>query len=130
MGLSKLFPRSKRFGRYNMTYLDEHLETEVDCVVGAFMMVRREAIDRVGLLDETFWMYGEDIDWAFRIKAGRLESALLPDGDGAARQAGSEPQNPRTRRGIPARQPDLLPQTLRGDDAPLATPGGAAAVCY
>ncbi len=68
VGLSKLFPRSKRFGRYNLTYLDPDVETEVDSVVGAFMLVRREAIQRVGLFDETFFMYGEDLDWAFRIK--------------------------------------------------------------
>ncbi|GIK62251.1 MAG: glycosyl transferase [Chloroflexota bacterium] len=68
MGLSKLFPHSKRFGRYNMTYLSPDVETEVDSVVGAFMMVRRETIAQVGLLDETYWMYGEDLDWAFRIK--------------------------------------------------------------
>ena len=68
LGLSKLFPRSRRFGRYNMTYLDPDELTEVDSVVGAFMWVRREAILQVGLLDETFWMYGEDLDWAKRIK--------------------------------------------------------------
>lgn len=68
IGLSKLFPHSKRFGRYNMTYLSPDIETEVDSVVGAFMMIRREAIAQVGLLDETYWMYGEDLDWAFRIK--------------------------------------------------------------
>ncbi|RPI99643.1 MAG: glycosyltransferase family 2 protein, partial [Chloroflexi bacterium] len=68
LGLSKLFPHSRRFGRYNMTYLDPDQETEVDSVVGAFMMVRREAIRRVGLFDEVFFMYGEDLDWAFRIK--------------------------------------------------------------
>lgn len=68
VGLSKLFPRSRRFGRYNLTYLDPDVETEVDSVVGAFMMVRREAIRLVGLFDETFFMYGEDLDWAFRIK--------------------------------------------------------------
>jgi len=68
LGLSKLFPHSRRFGRYNMTYLDPDLETEVDSVVGAFMMVRRDAIRRVGLFDEVFFMYGEDLDWAFRIK--------------------------------------------------------------
>ncbi|MBN2303139.1 MAG: glycosyltransferase family 2 protein [Anaerolineae bacterium] len=68
VGLSKLFPKSKRFGRYNMTYLDPDLETEVDSVVGAFMLVRRAAITRVGLFDEDFWMYGEDLDWAYRIK--------------------------------------------------------------
>jgi len=67
-GLSRLFPNSQRFGRYNMTYLDPDVETEVDSVVGAFMMVRRETIDQVGLLNEKFFMYGEDLDWAFRIK--------------------------------------------------------------
>lgn len=68
IGLSKLFPRSQSFGRYNLTYLDPDVETEVDSVVGAFMLVRREAIQRVGLFDETFFMYGEDLDWAYRIK--------------------------------------------------------------
>lgn len=68
IGLSKIFPKSQRFGKYNMTYLDPDVETEVDSVVGAFMMVRREAIDRAGLLNEKFFMYGEDLDWAYRIK--------------------------------------------------------------
>ncbi len=67
-GLAKLFPNSPRFARYNMTFVDENIELEVDCVVGAYMQVRREAIAQVGLLDETFFMYGEDIDWAYRIK--------------------------------------------------------------
>jgi N-acetylglucosaminyl-diphospho-decaprenol L-rhamnosyltransferase len=67
-GLSRLFPRSERFGRYNMTFLDENEPAEVDSVVGAFMLVRREAIDQVGLMDERFWMYGEDLDWAKRMK--------------------------------------------------------------
>ncbi|MBC7251881.1 MAG: glycosyltransferase family 2 protein [Anaerolineae bacterium] len=69
VGLSKLFPRNRRFGRYNLTYLDPDEMAEVDSVVGACMMVRREAIQQVGLLDETFWMYGEDLDWAYRIKS-------------------------------------------------------------
>lgn len=68
-GLSRLFPRSRRFGRYNLTYLDEHQVAEVDSVVGAFMLVRREAIRAAGLMDEEFFMYGEDLDWAYRIKA-------------------------------------------------------------
>jgi hypothetical protein len=66
--LSKIFPHSKRFGRYNMTYLDPDQPAEIDSVVGAFMLVRREAIAQAGLLDEIFWMYGEDLDWAYRIK--------------------------------------------------------------
>jgi hypothetical protein len=69
MGLAKLFPNNRTFGRYNMTFLDEDVETEVDSVVGAYMQVRREAIAQVGLLDESFFMYGEDLDWAFRIKS-------------------------------------------------------------
>ena len=68
LGLSKLFPKSRRFGRYNMTYLDPDQPAEVDSVVGAFMMVRAAAAKQVGLLDEAFFMYGEDLDWAFRIK--------------------------------------------------------------
>ncbi len=67
-GLSKLFPKSPRFARYNMTYLPADEEAEVDSVVGAYMQVRREAIESVGLLDEAFFMYGEDLDWAYRIK--------------------------------------------------------------
>ncbi|MDP2662144.1 MAG: glycosyltransferase family 2 protein [Dehalococcoidia bacterium] len=67
-GLSGRFPRSRRFGRYNLTYLDPDQEAEVDSVVGAFMMVRRNAVEQVGLLDETFFLYGEDLDWAMRVK--------------------------------------------------------------
>lgn len=69
LGLSKLFPRSSRFGRYNLTYLDPDRPAEVDSVVGAFMIVRSEAVSQVGMLDESFFMYGEDLDWAFRIKS-------------------------------------------------------------
>jgi hypothetical protein len=69
IGLSKLFPRSQIFGRYNMTFADPDELIEVDSVVGAFMLVRREAIAQAGLLDETYFMYGEDIDWAYQIKA-------------------------------------------------------------
>lgn len=67
-GLSALFPRSRRFGRYNLTYLDEKGTYEVDSLSGAFMMVRKRAVDEVGLLDEDFFMYGEDIDWCYRFK--------------------------------------------------------------
>ncbi len=68
-GLSRLFPRSRRFGRYNLTYLDPDQVAEVDSVVGAFMLVRGKAIAQAGLMDEQFFMYGEDLDWAYRIKA-------------------------------------------------------------
>lgn len=67
-GLAKLFPNNPRFARYNMTYLDQDQEAEVDSVVGAYMQLRKEAIAQVGLLDEIFFMYGEDLDWSLRIK--------------------------------------------------------------
>jgi GT2 family glycosyltransferase len=66
-GLSRLFPRSPRFARYNMTFLDRDEPADVDSVVGACMLVRGAAIADTGLLDERFWMYGEDLDWALRI---------------------------------------------------------------
>ncbi|MEN6574499.1 glycosyltransferase family 2 protein [Methanobacterium aggregans] len=78
-GLSKLFPKSKRFGRYNLTYLDENETYEVDCIMGAFMMVRSNTIEDVGLLDETFFMYGEDIDWCYRIRAGNWKIIYYSD---------------------------------------------------
>lgn len=68
IGLSRLFPRSRRFGRYNLTYLDENKTAEVDSVVGACMMVRTAALQKAGLLDESFFMYGEDLDLALRVK--------------------------------------------------------------
>lgn len=68
VGLAHLFPKSRRFARYNLTYLDPDQVAEVDSVVGAFMMVRWAALSQVGLLDEAFFLYGEDLDWAFRMK--------------------------------------------------------------
>ncbi|HYI16454.1 MAG TPA: glycosyltransferase family 2 protein [Thermomicrobiales bacterium] len=67
-GLAKRFPGNPRFTGYNLTHLDEDELTEVDAVMGAFMLVRLAAVDAAGQLDETFFMYGEDIDWAYRIK--------------------------------------------------------------
>ncbi len=69
LGLTRRFPRHPRFGRYQMTFLDENRVAEVDSVVGAFMMLRTETLCRVGLLDESYFMYGEDLDLALRIKA-------------------------------------------------------------
>jgi len=68
IGLSSLFPKSRIFGRYNLTYLDPDQTHEVDALSGSFMMVRRKTVEEVGLLDETFFMYGEDLDWCYRIK--------------------------------------------------------------
>ncbi|MBK6993041.1 MAG: glycosyltransferase [Chitinophagaceae bacterium] len=70
-GLAKLFPRSKIFSRYHLGHLNENVNNEVDVLAGAFMMIKREVLDKVGGFDETFFMYGEDVDLSYRIqKAG------------------------------------------------------------
>ena len=76
--LSRLFPRSRRFGQYNLTYLDERQEAEIDTPCGAFMLVRAEVRDAVGLLDERYFMYGEDMDWAYRIKEAGWRVMYVP----------------------------------------------------
>ena len=69
-GLAKLFPNSKKFGQYHLTYLDKNETHSVEVLSGAFMLMRKETLDKVGLLDETFFMYGEDIDLSYRITQG------------------------------------------------------------
>jgi O-antigen biosynthesis protein len=69
-GLSGLFPKSRTFGRYHLGYLSEDENHEVDVLSGAFMVLRKTAIAEVGMLDETFFMYGEDIDLSYRLQLG------------------------------------------------------------
>lgn len=76
--LDKLFPNSRRFGQYDLTYLPQDEINEVDVLIGAFMMVRKHVIDEIGLLDEDFFMYGEDIDWCYRIKAAGYINVYYP----------------------------------------------------
>jgi GT2 family glycosyltransferase len=67
-GLSGLFPHSRRFGRYNLTYLSPDVTTEVDSVVGACMLIRGQVLAQAGLLDEQYFMYAEDLDFCYRAK--------------------------------------------------------------
>lgn len=70
-GLSALFPNSAFFGKYHLGFLDREQTHSVDILSGAFMLLRKSALDKTGLLDEQFFMYGEDIDLSWRlIKAG------------------------------------------------------------
>ena len=77
-GLTALFPKSRLFGRYYMRYLDENEMNEIEVISGAYMMLRREALDKVGLLDEDFFMYGEDIDLSYRVLKGGYKNYFLP----------------------------------------------------
>lgn len=95
-GLSRLFPNSKRFGRYNLSYLSPDEATEVDALSGSSMVVRHEALLRpygsapategtdthypgAGLFDEAFFMYGEDLDWCYRIQQAGWKINYTPD---------------------------------------------------
>jgi GT2 family glycosyltransferase len=70
LGLCRRLPRHPRFGRYYLSYLDENQITDVDSVPGAFLLIRRAVVERIGLLDERFFMYCEDEDWCLRAKQG------------------------------------------------------------
>ncbi len=77
-GLSALFPRSRFFSKYNLGYLDEDEIHKVDVLAGAFMLLRRKTLDKTGLLDETFFMYGEDIDLSYRITQAGYANYYFP----------------------------------------------------
>lgn len=78
-GLSALFPKSRIFGRYHLGYLSENENHEVEILSGAYMMMRRICLDKTGLLDEAFFMYGEDIDLSYRIIKGGFKNYYLAD---------------------------------------------------
>lgn len=77
-GFSALFPRSKVFGKYHLGYLSDDEVHEVDVLAGAFMLMRKSVLDEVGLLDEAFFMYGEDIDLSYRIQQGGYKNYYYP----------------------------------------------------
>jgi len=79
LGLHKLFPRSKVFGHYLMTYLDADKTSEVDSLSGSCLMVRRRVIEDIGIMDEDYIMYGDDLDWCYRIKKAGWKIYYVPD---------------------------------------------------
>ena len=86
-GLGRLFPKSPTFGKYNLTYLPIDEKCEVDALSGSCMMVRKRAVqqsfsgdrDGAGLFDESFFMYGEDLDWCYRIQQTGWKIYYTPD---------------------------------------------------
>lgn len=77
-GLSKLFPKSRVFNKYHLGYLSETEIHDVEVLSGAFMLIRRKVLDKIGLLDETFFMYGEDVDLSYRIIQAGYKNIYFP----------------------------------------------------
>ncbi|MBM4418786.1 MAG: glycosyltransferase family 2 protein [Chloroflexi bacterium] len=96
--LGRLLPRSRLFGRYRLTFLDERAVAEVDALAGACMLVRCSVLDEIGLFDETFFMYGEDIDLCYRMQTRGWR--VIYDGSIDVRhlKRASSRQNPRAQR--------------------------------
>lgn len=78
MGLEKLFPKTRLFGQYHLGFLPMDKPHEIDSPTGAFYLIRKKVIDKVGLLDEDYFMYGEDLDWSFRIKQAGWKIMYYP----------------------------------------------------
>jgi len=78
-GLSSLFPRSRIFSQYHLGYLDKDKTHIIDVLAGAFMLLRKTVLDKIGLLDESFFMYGEDIDLSYRITQAGYKNYYYPE---------------------------------------------------
>ncbi|MEO0310851.1 MAG: hypothetical protein RIQ89_508 [Bacteroidota bacterium] len=78
-GLASLFPKSKTFGKYHLSYLDKDEIHEVEILAGAYMLMRKKVLDQIGYLDEAFFMYGEDIDLSYRIIKAGFKNYYFPN---------------------------------------------------
>ncbi len=79
LSLHKLFPKSKRFNYYYMGHLDENSINEIEILSGAFMFMRKSVLNEIGLLDEEYFMYGEDIDLSYRITKAGYKNYYFPE---------------------------------------------------
>lgn len=77
-GLAKLFPHSRTFGKYHLSYLNKDETHSIDVLSGAFMLIRKSVLDKIGLLDEDYFMYGEDIDISYRINKAGYKNYYFP----------------------------------------------------
>ena len=78
LGLTRLFPKSRLFGRYYLQYLDDSDVCEIEIVSGACMMVPKPVLDKTGGFDKQFFMYGEDIDLSYRIQQAGYQNYYIP----------------------------------------------------
>lgn len=77
-GLQRIFPKSKLFAKYNLSYLNENETNDIDALIGAFMFTRTDILKDIGGFDEAFFMYGEDLDLCFRIKQAGYRVSYYP----------------------------------------------------
>lgn len=80
-GLSRIFPKSGLFGKYHLGHLPEKEINEIEILSGACMFLRKTTLDKVGLLDDSFFMYGEDIDLSYRITLGGYKNYYFPEAE-------------------------------------------------
>ncbi|MCB2194774.1 MAG: glycosyltransferase [Bacteroidetes bacterium] len=78
-GFARLFPKSKRYAKYYLGHLSENDTNEIEILPGAFMFLRKETLVKIGLLDEDYFMYGEDIDLSYRIKQAGYKNYYYPE---------------------------------------------------
>ncbi|HUN07218.1 MAG TPA: glycosyltransferase family 2 protein [Aggregatilineales bacterium] len=78
LGIDKFMSRSRLFGDYNLTHWNYDTVREVDVIMGAFMLARREAVQQVGLMDEAFFMYSEEVDWCYRFATAGWKTLFSP----------------------------------------------------
>jgi GT2 family glycosyltransferase len=88
-GISRLFPRSSQFGKYHMGHLPENETNSIEVLSGAFMFIRRKALDQAGLLDEDFFMYGEDTEWSLRLGKQGFKHFFTPNASVVHAEGGS-----------------------------------------
>ncbi|RPJ57567.1 MAG: glycosyltransferase family 2 protein [Acidobacteria bacterium] len=94
-GLSRLFSRSPRFGSYNYTFLDDRQPHPVDAVSGSFLMFRSEVAEAIGLLDQTFFLYGEDLDFCYRARQAGWIAYYYPEAAVTHHKRKSSSRDPR-----------------------------------
>ena len=79
IGLRRFFPKSRLFGRINYGWWDRTSQMDVDVVTGMYMLVRREAVDQVGLMDEDYFVYAEETDWCYRFRKSGWRCVFTPE---------------------------------------------------
>jgi GT2 family glycosyltransferase len=87
--IHKKYPNSKKYGHYTQSFVDENKTAIVDAVVGAFMLMPKEVIQSIGLLDESFFMYGEDLDYCYRVHSAGYDIVYYPEASAVHFKGGS-----------------------------------------